>query len=214
VTWNFVDEAWRASGTPPACATPLLQAPADLSLATALLYPGQTRGGNYKSHGGFRFDRPGQNNNLTVTAAMAASVYRGARYIESGEVQYLFDFVAECGVMIRLDHLLTLSPKFQTIADGLPPASASSATTFITGQTVTAGETIATAVGFRNPANVSFDFGVYDLRKRNPATTTRTGELIPYGICWLDHMSASNNALVRSLPPGDGVAGTTSDYCR
>ncbi len=145
---------------------------------------------------------------------MSATVYRGVRYIESGEIQYLFDFIAECGVMIRLDHLLTLSPKFQTIADGLPAATASSATTFITGQSVTVGETIATAVGFRNPLNVSFDFGVYDLRQRNPATTTRTGELIPYGICWLDHMSPANNSLARALPPADGNAGTTSDYCR
>lgn len=214
MTWSFVDEAWRASGTPPACPTPLLQAPADLSLATSLLYPGQTRGGDYKSHGGFRFDRPGQNNSLTVTAAMAATVYRGARYIENGEIQYLFDFIAECGVMIRLDHLRGLSAKFQTIADGLPAASTSSATTFITGQSVAVGEMIATAVGFQNPLNVSFDFGVYDLRQRNPATTTRTGELIPYGICWLDHMSPTTNALVRSLPPSDEVAGTTSDYCR
>jgi hypothetical protein len=58
------------------------------------------------------------------------------------------------------------------------------------------------------------DFGIYDLRSRNPATTTMTGELKPYGICWLDALPAADKARVRSLPAADGVAGTTSDYCR
>jgi hypothetical protein len=179
-----------------------------------VLYPGQTRGGEYKAHGGFRFDRAGQTNEVTVSAAMDGTVYRGSRYIEDGEIQYLFDFINDCGIMIRLDHLLELSPTFAAIAASLPAATASSATTTISGQRVTAGETIATAIGHRSTGNVGFDFGVYDLRQRNPATAGRGGELIPYGICWLDHMSAANNAAARALPPGDGAMGATSDYCR
>lgn len=212
VTWTFDASGWRSSGAPPTCPTPLLGAPVNLTQATSVLYPGQVRGGDYKSHGGLRFDRPGQTNAVAVVAAMDATVYRGVRYIEADTIQYLFDFINRCGVMIRLDHLLTLSPRFAAIAAQLPTATTSSATTMITGQTVTIGETIATAIGV--PRNVSFDFGVYDLRQRNPATTTRTGELIPYGICWLDQFSSANNALVRALPPGDGAMGATSDYCR
>ena len=79
---------------------------------------------------------------------------------------------------------------------------------------MTAGETIATAVGFRTTNNAGVDWGVYDLRQRNAATAARSGELAPFGTCWLDLMSASNNAIVRALPPGDATQGRTSDYCR
>ena len=41
---------------------------------------------------------------------------------------------------------------------------------------------------------VAVDFGVYDLRVRNPATSNRFGELAPYGICWFDALPASDAA--------------------
>jgi hypothetical protein len=211
-TWLFNGSAWQASGTPGDCPSPLVQAPLDLSKVTSILYPGQTRGGDYKAHGGFRLDGAGQTSQVNVSAPIAGSVVRGARYIEQGVVQYLFDVIHPCGLMMRMDHLLTLSPKFAAIADTLPAASASSATTNLSGVTVSAGETIATAIGL--PGNVSMDLGIYDLRVRNPATTTLTGELTPYGICWLDALPAADKARVRSLPAADGVSGSTSDYCR
>jgi hypothetical protein len=213
VTWSFNGTAWQSSGSAPACPSPLLGAPVDLSRATAVLYPGQVRGGDYKPHGGFRFDQPGQGNAIGVSAPMDAVVYRGARYIENGETQYLFDFINSCGIMFRFDHLLDLSARFASIAATLPASTASSATTTIGGQTVAANEAIATAVGFRASGNVSVDWGVYDLRQRNPATTSRSGELAPYAACWLDLMSAANTASVRALPPGDQAAGRASDVC-
>ena len=183
-----------------------------------MLYPGQTRGGNYKAHGGFRF-ADGTNTAITVTAPMSGYLYRGARYIEGGEVQYLFDIVNSCGVMHRFDHLLTLSSRFQAFADTLPAASASSATTaFPAGTTVTEGETIATAVGFRTTGNTSVDWGAYDLRQKNAASAdaawlaAHPGEQAPYALCWLDNVAQS--AQLRALPGGDGTAGKTSDYCR
>lgn len=222
VTWGFNGQAWQASGTPPACPSPLtLQIPVDLSRVTSVLYPGQTRGGNYKAHGGFRFDGSGETNSVTVSAPMAAAIVRGARYIEGGETQYLFDFINGCGVMYRFDHLLVLASRFQALAETLPPASASTVTTnFAAGQTVSAAETIATAVGFRASQNVSVDWGVYDLRQMNAAAqnaawlASHPGDQAPYGVCWFDNLSAGDAARVRSLPPADGQAGRTSDYCR
>ena len=150
---------------------------------------------------------------------MSGYLYRGARYIEGGEVQYLFDIVNSCGVMHRFDHLLTLSSRFQAFADTLPAASASSATTaFPAGTTVTEGETIATAVGFRTTGNTSVDWGAYDLRQKNAASAdaawlaAHPGEQAPYALCWLDNVAQS--AQLRALPGGDGTAGKTSDYCR
>ncbi|MFM8535379.1 MAG: hypothetical protein ACKOEC_17615 [Acidimicrobiia bacterium] len=189
-----------------------------MSRVTSILFPGQVRGGNYKPHGGFRFDGSGQTNAATITAAMDASVFRGARYLESGQVQYLFDFINACGYMFRLDHLRELSAKFQAIANGFPAAAeGGSQTTTVSGQTVTAGETIATAVGFTN--NVSVDFGVYDLRQRNSASgdpawlAGHPGELASYAVCWFDLLPSADAARVRSLPASTND-GRVSDYCR
>lgn len=197
-----------------------MASPIDTTRPTSVLYPGQTRG-SYKPHGGFRFDGAGQTNAVTVQAPMEAAVARGARYLEGGEIQYLFDFINACGVMYRFDHLRDLSVRFQALADSFPAAAeGASATTVVSGQTVTAGETIATAVGFRITANISLDWGVYDLRQRNASSAdpawlaSHPGELAPYGICWFDLLPAADAARVRALPPGDAQAGRTSDYCR
>ena len=211
-SWFFNGSAWQASGTPADCPSPLVQAPLDLSKVTSILYPGQTRGGDYKAHGGFRLDGQGQTNQVVVVSAIAGTVVRGARDTAHGVVQYGFDIINPCGVMMRIGHLLELSPRFAAIADTLPPATTNSTFTELSGYTVNAGEPIATAIGMAG--NVFMDFGIYDLRSRNPATTTMTGELRPYGICWLDALPAADRTRVRSLPPADGVSGTMSDYCR
>ena len=54
---------------------------------TSILYPGQTRSGDYKPHGGFHFDGPGQGADVQVVAPMTATIYRGSRYLARGEVQ-------------------------------------------------------------------------------------------------------------------------------
>lgn len=221
-SWSFNGSDWQAYGVPPTCPTPLsVSTPVDLSLASAILYPGQTRGGDYKPHGGFRFDGR-QNNQVVVRAPLDAVVYNASRYIEQGETQYLITFINPCGIAYRFDHLLTLSPSMQAIADTLPAAQVdNSATTMITsGAAVKAGDTVATAVGFKNNANVSLDFGLYDLRTKNAASGNATyvsshgAEYAQHGLCWLDHLTGADAATVKSLPGGDQTSGKTSDYCQ
>jgi len=171
--WFYNGTDWKSSGSPSACASPLLQTPLDLSKVTSILYPGQIRGGDYKSHGSFRLDGAGQTNQVNVVSAITGPVVRGERDNANGVVQYAFEIISPCGVMTRLGHLLQLSPK-----------------------------------------NVFMDFGVYDLRSRNPATFGMSGELRPYGICWLDALPAADSARVLSLPATNGASGTVSDYCR
>ncbi len=204
-----------------------MQSPVDVSLVTAVLYPGQVRGGDFKPHGGFRFDGL-KNDEVTVTAPYDATVTDGSRYIEQGEVQYMFDFVTSCGVNYRLDHLKTLSPRFQAIAEKLPEAKVDDSRTTSLGPDVAimvdAGEVIATAVGFAagdNGPNVSFDFGVYNLINRNNASKDSAWaaqhadekDQAYYAVCWLDLLPAADAATVKALPAGDGSAGKTSDYC-
>ena len=125
VKWQFDGSEWSATGTPPACPEPLtFTTPVDLSRVTSILYPGQSRGGDYKPHGGFRLDGPGETGVINVIAPMDATITRASRYLGIGELQYLFEFVNDCGIMYRFDHLLGLAPPLQQIVSMLPPATA------------------------------------------------------------------------------------------
>ena len=221
ISWQHDSIEWVSSSPPPTCENPLvLPPPMSLSGATSVLYPGQSRGGNYKPHGGFRFDGDGQGTDVEIVAPMDAYLYRGSRHPEGGIVQYTFDFINPCGIMVRFDHLLELAPRFLDVALTQIPLlgeGQSQTTNLAPGQIVRAGEVVATDIGF--PGNVFFDWGVYDLRSMNAASNDATylaahpGEQAPYAICWLEFLSPSNTTIVNSLPPADGVSGSMSDYC-
>jgi len=224
VSWSHDGKGWKASGTPPACPSPLtIASPVDVSLATAILYPGQTRGTDYKPHGGFVFSNS-NNSDITVKIPMEAQLTKGSRYIEQGETQYYFVFIAPCGLMYKFDHLLTLSSQFQAYADRLPTAKPddSRTTNFDPAIYVKKDDVVATAVGFKNTHNVSVDFGVYDIRQPNTVSKTadwqqkhpNENEFGAYGICWLDILPTKDAATTKALPGGDGVMGKTSDYCK
>lgn len=223
VTWRQTNDGWSPSATPPACANPLrILSPVDITKVTSILYPGQSRGGNYKPHGGFAFDNnPDQA--VDVVAPLAGMAVRGARYIENGDIQYMFDVISSCGIMYRLDHLLTLTAKFQTLANTLPSPGESSATTnFNPSVLINEGEKLATEVGLTKPSkNVFVDFGVYDMRSFNKISSDPTWaaqhpgskEMSGHAVCWFDLLDAQSAATVRSLPSRDGTSGKTSDYC-
>lgn len=224
IKWEFNGNEWKPSEAPPKCPNPLLSvSPVEVSKATSVLYPGQIRG-QYKPHGGFRFDNA-SDNKVEVKMAMNATVIDGSRYIEKGEVQYMFDFINSCGIRLRYDHLAALSEPLQKIAKTFPePKVDDSRTTKIeNGQIFKAGEVIATAIGYPSPKlNVSVDFGVFDLRQSNEASKdsaysskhSQNKELDFYAICWLPELPAKDAAIVAGLPPGDPKSGKTSDYCK
>lgn len=225
VTWVFNGEMWEASGTPPACAKPIkLATPtSQLSQATSILYPGQQRSTGYKPHGAFRFDRSA-NADIDVLVPLDGHLVSASRYLEQGDTQYLVAFTTPCGLSYRFDHLLTLTPKFQVVADALPAAHIddSRTTPIEPPLAVSTGEAVATAVGFATTPNVMFDFGLYDLRIQNAASKDPAwaakhaddNQLAPYAVCWFDFLPAADSAAVKALPSGDSTTGTTSDYCR
>lgn len=244
IVWPIDEKiTWQAGATgdwitlpydskPPACPDPLeLNVPTtNVSEITSILYPGQTRqgefnglGGTYKAHGGFRFDKK-TDHNVDVVMPFNGSVWRAARLTVEGEIQYGFDIVNACGVMIRLGHLRELTPAFQAIADKLPAAieGDSRATKVLPMVAFKTGDKIATAVGLKNSKNVGFDYGVYDLRKDNQASKdpdykaahADTGETSFHGLCWPNNLSAKDAKIIKALPGGDQVAGKTSDYCK
>lgn len=224
VRWQTTAEGtWSALGTPPDCPNPFkIKSPTDISKVTSILYPGQVRGGDYKPHGGFRFDGL-KNSEISVTSPINGYVLRGGRFLAGGEVQYTFDIINPCGYMVRVGHLLTLSPTFQSYADKFPPAVEGDSRTveLQSYARVKEGDVIATGVGLTTGNNTSFDFGVYDLRKQNEASKSTAyqqmysneKEQAFYALCWFDLLPTEDAAKVKSLPAADGAAGKTSDYC-
>lgn len=224
VVWSFNGTQWQASATPPECPSPLTFAsPVDLTKIESILYPGQTRGGNYKPHGGFRFGEV-KTNDVSVRAPIDGFIVSGARYIAEGSLQYTFDIIHPCGLMYRVGHLLELTSEFRAIAETFPEAKENdSRTTFVNPPvSVSEGTEIATAVGTEQGPNVFMDWGVYDLRSKNAASQdpawlaqhTDDSMLAPYAVCWFDLLSADDAARVRSFPAADPTSGKTSDYCK
>ena len=222
VTWRFDGSNWASTGTPPACPTPLVfTTPVDLFRVTSILYPGQSRGVDYKPHGDFRLDGPGETGVINVVAPIDATITRASRYLGVGELQYLFEFVNDCGIMYRFDHLLGLSPRLEPVASILPPPrEGDSRTTDVPpGMIVRAGEIVGTSVGFPVAGNIFFDWGVYDLRQPNTPgqsaawRASHPGEFAAWAICWFDNLSPGDAGRVRSLPASDGASGSMSDYC-
>lgn len=202
--------------------------PIDISNVTSVLYPGQIRGGDYKAHGGFRFENslPSE---ILVTAPIDAKVIAGARYpANTGDIQYTFDFENDCGIQYRLGHLLTLSPKFQALAEKFPmPKGLDSRTTQVYPPIeIKKGEIIAMAVGMtkngtsKNGNNTFVDWGVYDYRQKNEISknpvwaASHQSDTYQYAVCWFDWISMENRVKVLALPSSDWQSGKQSDYCK
>lgn len=213
-TPNTDKVAQNSCGNPPT-----IELPVASERIKSVLYPGQMRGNNFKPHGGFILNN---SNDAEVTLPLPAKVVDGVRYNEMGEVQYMFDFEADCGYRFRLDHLNMLTADFQKIADQLPASTESSQTTNLNSGKFDAGTVVASRVGFVKTGNTSFDFGLYNMNKQNDASKEadwpkdfqHQTDLAMHGVCWFDYLSASDVALIRSLPAGDGQQGTNSVYCK
>ena len=222
--WQQAEGGWRSTQTPPACPDqPMMQMPADISKVTSVLYPGQTRGGNYKPHGGFRFDGTA-NNKVQVTAPVEGFIVRGGSYLAEGEVQYTFDIMHNCGVMYRLGHFRELPDNLKKIADTWPaPKEGDSRTQQVNPAVyVKRGELLATSVGIVAAQNTFFDWGVYDYRQQNAASQSaayqqahmQDKELSWHAVCWFGWLPSADSQKLMALPAGDPTSGKSSDYCK
>lgn len=217
VEWQY-ENGWKPRTSPPPCPEIFIeQSPIDVTLATSVLYPGQERGGDYKPHGGFRFD-DSKNSDIQVVVPLEGYVTDGSRYLEKGELQYQFDIIHPCGIMYRFDHLRELSPEFLAMAQQFrEPVEGDSRGTWITPVLVDIGDVIATAVGV--PGNTGMDFGLYDLRQKNEASKKSAwlnetdSSQAPYALCWLTMLPEPDATIVQKLPAADGQNGKKSEYC-
>lgn len=236
VKWAFnqqKNEYFVESGTAPACKQPFVfdYTPVDLSQLNVVGMPGVYRGYSYKPHGGFRADNS-PDGHIQVKMPMDATLVGLKRYYEGSpaELQYLLTFESDCGIAFRFDHLYTLAPAFQAIANTTPepklndtrsdPNAPFKRTQF------KARDTIATAVGFPRVKNFGFDFGVYDYRHRNQisknpqwaALHNQYTSLEWFGVCWFDMLPGADAAKAKELAnvvlnPQKPNANKISDYC-
>lgn len=235
VKWGFnqqTNEWFAQEGSPPACKEPFVfdNSPADLNKVMHVMAPGSYRGYSYKPHGGFRLDES-SNGKADVTLPMDATLVSLTRYYEGKppELQYLLTFESDCGIAFRFDHLYTLTPEFQKIAEQTPepklddsrtdPNRAFPRTHF------KAGTVVATEVGFPKVRNFGFDFGVYDYRKQNDISTNNAAwkaihnkytSLEWYALCWYDMLPSSDATKAAALSQiviNPAKPNIISDYC-
>lgn len=229
VNWRFGYESkeWTVSGTPPECPDPLeFPAPIDVTKATGIIAPGQIRGGDYKPHGGYRFDDT-TDNNIEVKAIMDGYITKASRYEDDWGTQSMVFYVNDCGIMVMHDHLLTLTPKLEKMFESIPVGkNADSRTTEINPRVyLEEGELIATSIGYEDfpegafGKNIFIDFGLYDLRKTNGVEYSREfrknnpniNEYGTHAVCWIDSLEEPAKSISKKLP----VTGNNnkSDYC-
>jgi hypothetical protein len=234
VKWEYnekTNEWFTQTGTAPACKDPFKfdYTPVDLSLLNVVGMPGVYRGFSYKPHGGFRADSS-PDGKIDVKMPTDATLVGLTRYYEGtpSSLQYLLTFETDCGIAFRFDHLHTLAPAFQKIADTTPEPkkddTRSDPNTPFTRTKFRAGELVATAVGFPAARNFGFDFGVYDYRHRNEISKNSKWASIHnqyqaqewFGVCWLDMLPDADTAKAKGLSLvviNPAKPNIISDYC-
>ncbi|HEY1063728.1 MAG TPA: hypothetical protein VGE30_00335 [Candidatus Saccharimonadales bacterium] len=234
VRWAFDEQKLRwftQTGKASVCKEPFRfdQTPVDLSKVLVIGMPGAYRGYNYKPHGGLRLASM-ESGAIEVRMPMDATLVNLTRYYEGSpaELQYLVTFESDCGIAFRFDHLQTLSPAFQKIAETTPEPklndTRATPNTSFARTKFKSGDIIATAVGFPRIKNFGFDFGVYDYRKPNAISNNKVWAALHnqyqsqewFGTCWIESLPEAEVARAKQLSlvvVNPAKPNIISDYC-
>jgi hypothetical protein len=234
IVWSFDGQKkeWLVKeGTAPACKEPLVfdYDPVDLTKAESIGMPGVYINYSYKVHGGIRLPADSEGT-ADIRLPLDGTLVGIKRYYEGSpaELQYLVSFENDCGIKVYFDHLYTLSPALQALAEQTPeptvndsrsnPADAPPRTKF------KAGDVVATRVGFPQTDNYGFDFGVVDYRQENEITKNPKWASLHneykesewYGVCWLDMLpgAAKAKTLIKLQTDTRRTQKFVSDYCK
>jgi hypothetical protein len=234
VKWSFDQNELKwfaAEGTPATCSNPFIfdQSPVDLSKILVVGMPGAYRGYSYKPHGGLRLINE-DSGKIDIRLPTDATLVGLTRYYEGNpsELQYLLTFENDCGIAFRFDHIYTLAPPFQAIAETTPEpkkdGTRSDPNIPFARKRFQAGDLVATEVGFPRVRNFGFDFGVYDYRHRNQISRNQKWAAIHnqyqslewYGTCWIDQLPKAAAAKAKELAfviINPAKPNIISDYC-
>jgi hypothetical protein len=231
VRWSYddkKDEWFVKQGTAPPCKEPYVfdKTPVDLTSATSVLFAGTYRAKSYKVHGGFGLSKSSQ-----VVLPADATLSGITRYYEGDplELQYMVNFETDCGIAFYFDHLHTLAPQLQELAEKLPEPKVNDTRTSPDDAPprikMKAGDTVATETGAHKVQRYGIDFGVVDYRQRNKisknsAWTALHGEYKAtewYGVCWYDMLPGDDAEKAKQLSLAQvdtrRTAQHVSDYC-
>ena len=221
--WHY----WAREGSPPACTEPIvLASPVDLSLVTAILYPGQVRGDgpeDFKPHGGFTLKAGIKS--VELRAPMDGYLTSVAKFTDDFGLHYGLTFQNPCGIQFLGGHFGALPPDIAAVVDKVPLKGYGESRTepIFPPYFVKKGQVIVTGLQEKaNPERPGFDWGVADLRQENAASKDpRFRSLYGYapwntyyGVCWLDLLPPEQESIVRSFPGGDYREGKNSEYCK
>ncbi|MBI4093902.1 hypothetical protein HY417_02975 [Candidatus Kaiserbacteria bacterium] len=221
--WQY----WAREGTAPACHELLvLPSPVDLSLVTAILYPGQVRGDgpeDFKPHGGFIFKAG--NKSVELRAPMDGYLTAVAKFTDEFGLHYGLTFQHPCGIQFGGGHFGALPPDIRAVVDKVPLKGYGESRTepILPPYFVKKGQVIVTGLQEKaNPDRPGFDWGVADLRQENVASKDPRFRALYgyapwntyYGVCWFDLLPPEEEAIVRSFPGGDWKEGKNSEYCK
>lgn len=197
-SYNSVKNEWFVKeGIAPTCKDPYVFAytPVQLSDASSVGFAGTYRNKSYKVHGGFGLTKSSQ-----VVLPADATLSSLTRYYEGDplELQYLVGFEMDCGIAFYFDHIHTLSPELQALAEKQPEPKENDTRTSPDDAPprvkLKAGTVIATETGAHKAGRYGIDFGVVDYRTRNSisknsAWVSMHSEFAAtewFGVCWYD----------------------------
>ena len=233
VVWAYNDQEnkwFTQEGTAPMCKNPFRFdiSPVDTSVITGVLFPGSYRGFSYKPHGGFGVPEPGK---IDVKMPMDATLVGLSRYYEGTgpDLQYILTFESDCGIAFRFDHLYTLTPEFQALAEQTPEPKLNDTRASTDDNPprtkFKSGRLVATQVGLPSMKIYGFDFGVYDYRQPNEISKNQEWAAIHnqyesldwFGVCWFDMLPGNEPDIVKPLSMAQTDTRKTvpkiSDYC-
>ncbi|HSX34479.1 MAG TPA: hypothetical protein VLF62_02435 [Candidatus Saccharimonadales bacterium] len=231
VRWSYDSkkDAWYVSaGKAPTCKEPLVfgYTPVPLAEATSVGFPGTYRGKSYKVHGTFALAKSSE-----VKLPADATLSGLARYYEGdpAEIQYAVSFEMDCGISFYFDHLYTLSPKLQQLANKLPEPKVNDTRVNPNDAPprikLKAGDIVATATGAHKSTRYGIDFGVVDYRQRNKISYNAQWRALHssykssewYGTCWFNMLPGADASKAKELSVVQAdtrkVAKFVSDYC-
>lgn len=231
VRWSYdqVEDKWFvAEGQAPKCQQPFnfTHTPVDINNVTSIALPGTYRGKSYKVHGGFALSKSSE-----VVLPSDATLSGMTRYYEGDplELQYAVSFEMDCGISFYFDHLHTLSPKLQELANQLPEPKVNDTRVNPDDAppriTMKAGEIVATETGAHQSMRYGIDFGVVDYRQRNSISSNSSWASMHntykasewFGVCWFDLLPAADVEMSKRLSIVQADTRKTvkfvSDYC-
>jgi hypothetical protein len=231
VRWSYDEQKneWRVSqGTAPACKTPFTFdfTPVDMEFASSVGFAGTYRSKSYKVHGTFGLTKSSE-----VKLPADATLSGITRYYEGEplELQYGVSFENDCGIAFYFDHLHTLSPELQKLAEMQPEPKVndtrSSPDDAPPRIKMKAGDIVATETGAHKVERYGIDFGVVDYRQRNKISSNSTWAALHgeykstewYGACWFDMLPGNDAEKAKQLSTVQTdtrrVTKHVSDYC-